>query len=115
MPRTHRPDTKPLVDPALLAASNQSSTEFPIDPALFAIEEVVEDVRRGKPRLSDESRPETTVTSTCNHDLQQVATQLLEASSSAQVVHIDDDGIDPALREIVNSLTNAQQVRPNFT
>jgi hypothetical protein len=36
------------------------------------------------------------------HDVQQDA--------DPNHIPLDDDGIDPALREIVNSLTNAQQV-----
>lgn len=96
------------LDPSLLALSG-ASTSAPIDPQLFTIEQVVHDVQRG--RVED-----------LEHDLaaEAVAHEVVEeghpdgllGDEEGQDGHIaiDDDGIDPALREIVNSLTNAQQV-----
>ena len=71
------------IDPALHQLG-KSNVDIPIDPALFELEGLVNDVRRGKVKLDEE------------HELDGVG--------------LDDDDIDPALREIVNSLTNAQQV-----
>ncbi|BEJ13050.1 hypothetical protein CspHIS471_0302240 [Cutaneotrichosporon sp. HIS471] len=95
------------LDPSLLALSGASAST-PIDPQLFAIESVVHDVQRGRVE-----------------DLERDLAAEVEAHEAADEVHpdsllgddeghddhiaIDDDGIDPALREIVNSLTNAQQ------
>ena len=97
-----------------------------IDPSLFEIEQVVNDVRRGKIRLGedrrDEQEPERSVqhpNDTAHHRQHQQQDDhpgehggmeghggLGDASDGLQM----DDEIDPTLREIVNSLTNAQQV-----
>ncbi|EAL23607.1 hypothetical protein CNBA2540 [Cryptococcus deneoformans B-3501A] len=96
-----------------------------IDPSLFEIEQVVNDVRRGKIRLGedrrDEQEPERSVqhpNDTAHHSQHQQQDDhpgehggmeghggLGDASDGLQM----DDEIDPTLREIVNSLTNAQQ------
>lgn len=97
-----------------------------IDPSLFEIEQVVNDVRRGKIRLGEDRRDEQEL----ERSVQQpndIAHQshhqrqddhpgehggieghggLGDASEGLQM----DDELDPTLREIVNSLTNAQQV-----
>lgn len=73
---------QPLIDPTLHRLSRDVSST-PIDPALFELEGLVNDVRKGKIKLDDVDEPEH--------------------------VGVDDDDIDPALRAIVNSLTNAQQ------
>lgn len=98
------------LDPSLLALSG-ASTSAPIDPQLFTIEQVVHDVQRG--RVDDLERDLT---------VEAVAQEVVEAEHPEHVldpndqagddqhIQLDDDGIDPALREIVNSLTNAQQV-----
>lgn len=106
------------LDPSLLAvASGTSST--PLDPALFTIEQVVNDVREGRigpDDLRDEPKP-------ADHSEEGVSEPVIEEESHPHAhaqqepepepeteLQLDDDGIDPALREIVNSLTNAQQV-----
>lgn len=75
---------QPLIDPALHRLGHDASA-IPIDPALFELEGLLNDVRRGKIRLDD-------------------------TADDQDVGGIGDDEIDPALRAIVNSLTNAQQV-----
>lgn len=97
-----------------------------IDPSLFEIEQVVNDVRRGKIRLGedrpDEQESERSVqqpndTAHQSHHQRQDDHPgehggieghggLGDASEGLQM----DDELDPTLREIVNSLTNAQQV-----
>jgi hypothetical protein len=104
--------TAPPVDPALLAfgqptpSASGAEADLAIDPALFAIEQVVEDVRRGKVKLYDEG-------SGGNEDQVQIDADLPgpgDASGHPDGLGMMDDEFDPALREIVNSLTNAQQV-----
>lgn len=103
-----------------------------IDPSLFEIEQVVNDVRRGKIRLGEDRRDEQELerpiqhpNDTAHHSQHQHQHQqqqqadhpgehggleghggLGDTSDGLQM----DDEIDPTLREIVNSLTNAQQV-----
>lgn len=106
------------LDPSLLAlATGTSST--PLDPALFTIEQVVNDVREGRigpDDLRDETKP-------ADHTEEGVSEPVIEEEPHPHThaqpepepepeteLQLDDDGIDPALREIVNSLTNAQQV-----
>jgi hypothetical protein len=104
------------VDPSLLVYG-AGGHDLPIDPALFAIEQVVNDVRKGKikPDVQDANQKEAAT-----------GAQHREASSSSMIGNSDpvpqhlgavdtgldilDEEFDPALREIVNSLTNAQQV-----
>ena len=76
-------DSLPLADSSLRAIPTESDDGFPIDPALYTIQDGVD----GKERLRARREPHQ------NHEIKE-----------------EDDGIDPALREIVNSLTNAQQV-----
>jgi hypothetical protein len=96
------------LDPSLLALSGASASA-PIDPQLFAIESVVHDVQRG--RVEDLERDLAMEAAS-----QEVADAghpdglLGDDGGQDEHIAIDDDGIDPALREIVNSLTNAQQV-----
>lgn len=121
------------VDPQLLAlaaAASGHSSASQIDPALFAIEQVVNDVNRGRIGITDlglsigapSTREERNDEPEAVHGIP--APPALEISDDASHGHVDmppeadsihiqldDDGIDPALREIVNSLTNAQQVR----
>ena len=74
------------IDPALhQLGKGNVEIPIPIDPALFELEGLVNDVRRGKVKLDVD-----------DHDMDGGG--------------MEDDDIDPALREIVNSLTNAQQV-----
>ncbi|AFR92414.1 hypothetical protein C343_00283 [Cryptococcus neoformans C23] len=96
-----------------------------IDPSLFEIEQVVNDVRRGKIRLGEDRRDEQELerpiqhpNDTAHHSQHQQQADhpgeqggleghggLGDTSDGLQM----DDEIDPTLREIVNSLTNAQQ------
>lgn len=97
------------VDPSLLDYGG-GRKDVPIDPALFAMEQVVNDVRKGKIKLEERVDEEAR---------RPGQGQVDEPGPSApQVTHGDagggmdlmDEEFDPALREIVNSLTNAQQV-----
>jgi len=114
MSRQHDTESKSQVDPSLLAASGDAASEFPIDPALYAIEEVVDDVRKGKIRLQEQSVQEEGGEPVKQDGVHGVPSLAMGASGdhhgTGQGMQIEDDGIDPALREIVNSLTNAQQV-----
>jgi len=78
------PATQLQIDPSLHRLAHNLN-DIPIDPALFELEGFVNDVRRGKVKLDDP----------------------LEVP---EPILPEDNEIDPALREIVNSLTNAQQV-----
>lgn len=107
------------LDPSLLALASHGTSSTPLDPALFTIEQVVNDVREGRigpDDLRDEPKP-------ADHTEQGVSEPVMEEESHPHAhtqqepepepeteLQLDDDGIDPALREIVNSLTNAQQV-----
>jgi hypothetical protein len=114
MSRQHDTESKSQVDPSLLAASGDAASEFPIDPALYAIEEVVDDVRKGKIRLQEQSVQGEGGEPVKQDGVHGVPSLAMGASGdhhgTGQGMQIEDDGIDPALREIVNSLTNAQQV-----
>lgn len=101
------------LDPSLLALSGASSST-PIDPQLFTIEQVVHDVQRG--RVDDLER-DLTVDGVGQEVVEEHPHHMLdgdEHQQDDQHIPLDDDGIDPALREIVNSLTNAQQVSPHL-
>ena len=91
--------------PQSIIASSRDIDDIPLDPALFVIEEVVNDVRRGKIRLHEHGQAVN------------AETRAVPAASEAiegHAISLDEDGIDPALREIVDSLTNAQQVSTLF-
>jgi hypothetical protein len=92
------------VDTSLQQATS-STEDIPIDPALFAIEQIVNDARKNKAREvgEDETRRAVEQISVNNEDNN-------EAGNGAHELGMLDDEFDPALREIVNSLTNAQQV-----
>ncbi|ORY32788.1 hypothetical protein BCR39DRAFT_521571 [Naematelia encephala] len=121
--------SQPQYDPALLelskssinTTSNPSAHHDPIgigvgvgeyvaiDPALFEIEDVVNDVRRGKIRLD-----EVQVQVDDEHPQEQGQGHghghgTGGGGGGNEGMTLDDEEIDPALREIVNSLTNAQQ------
>jgi hypothetical protein len=109
------------VDSALLSfgqsAGGGGETEDPvIDPALFAYEQVVDDVRIGKVNLYNEGEGE----GEGEHGVEEGQTNAHASGSGSGGGQHDleaemmDEEFDPALREIVNSLTNAQQVRLNF-
>jgi hypothetical protein len=106
-------NTQPPVDPALLSFGQSVAAEdgdLAIDPALFAIEQVVEDVRKGKVNLYND---EANGHGNGDHEAEEDGINA-HASGSAGGQHdleMLDEEFDPALREIVNSLTNAQQVR----
>jgi hypothetical protein len=87
----------PQLDPQLYHHFSNSANDIPLDPALFDLERVVEDARRGKYDLEPE-----------HHVDGDEGEHRVE--DDVEVEEMDDE-IDPALREIVNSLTNAQQVR----
>lgn len=100
------------LDPSLLelvtsAAGSHSASDVVIDPALFGLEAVVNDVRSGKVRVDGQPGDARPVTQ-ADGDAAVPAPE--EGGHESHEIHLDDDGIDPALREIVNSLTNAQQV-----
>lgn len=107
------------LDPSLLALASNSTTTTPLDPALFTIEQVVNDVREGRigpDDLRDEPKPEANAEESGTDPVSQEdphaqahAPPEPEPEPETEL-QLDDDGIDPALREIVNSLTNAQQV-----
>ncbi len=112
--RSRQVETIQQVDLSLLVASDQAGGDFPIDPALYAIEKVVEDVRRGKVRLDkDQSRQDgrKSAGEQVAQAVNSFDTAVTDSQEITSAVNMEDDGIDPALREIVNSLTNAQQVR----
>ena len=100
----HPPDAHTIdgqLGPQSTSASGRDIDDIPIDPALFVIEEVVNDVRRGKIRLHEKGQAGNAETH---------AVPAVSEPMEGQGIQLDDDGIDPALREIVDSLTNAQQV-----
>ena len=76
-------DSQPALDSSLRSTPSQAGDDIPIDPALFNVQEEVE----GKERVQDEFE-----------------------SHQVHEIKEEEDEFDPALREIVNSLTNAQQV-----
>lgn len=125
----------PDLDPSLLALTATASStapapasDTPIDPTLFTIQQVVNDVRRGHvdpDELDEQDREQLSALPVQEHDDHQEQLHghvepIHDHSQDVQVqvpvdaehshIQLDDDGIDPALREIVNSLTNAQQV-----
>jgi hypothetical protein len=87
-----------------LRQSQTSTEDIPIDPALFAIEQIVNDARKNKAREvgEDETRRAVEQISVNNEET--------ENGNGSHELGMLDDEFDPALREIVNSLTNAQQV-----
>ncbi|WVR06949.1 hypothetical protein IAU60_003985 [Kwoniella sp. DSM 27419] len=103
------------IDPSIaeLAAVASSGAgivpqDVQIDPALFEIAEVVEDVNRGRIRLDDPSTlggfaaPAEVLSS---HNAVGVDHLAQAVGGEAEAITFDD----PTLREIVNSLNNAQQ------
>lgn len=109
------------VDPSLLVYGT-GGHDLPIDPALFAIERVVNDVRKGKikPEIQDAREAQRSpglgqgghdgaggTGSSSNTAMGTIPEHLASADTGLDML---DEEFDPALREIVNSLTNAQQV-----
>ncbi|WVQ99576.1 hypothetical protein IAU59_006712 [Kwoniella sp. CBS 9459] len=107
---------------------NGYGLSMPLDPALLEIAAVVDDVNKGKIRLDEpssfgvnqhdalHSQHQPQVQGGSLHNQQQTvpgAEDLNLSVHSHQQADTEgiqlDDGIDPTLREIVNSLTNAQQ------
>ena len=86
-----------------LQDTSASTGEIPIDPALFAIEQIVNDARKNKARQVGEDETRRAVE-------QIPVSEENEAGNGSNELGMLDDEFDPALREIVNSLTNAQQV-----
>lgn len=114
------------VDPSFLGYGG-GDQDLPIDPALFAIEQVVNDVRKGKikPELQDATQQSRVTGQGHGHGHETISpstTLAAIAAATAPSHHLGgtetggidmlDEEFDPALREIVNSLTNAQQVCP---
>lgn len=100
------------LDPSLLelvtsAAGSHSASDVVIDPTLFGLEAVVNDVRSGKVRVDGQPGD---VRPVVQADGGVAVPAPGDGGHESHEIHLDDDGIDPALREIVNSLTNAQQV-----
>ena len=85
--------------------------DLPIDPALFAIEQIVNDARKNnKDRLTGEEEARRAVASIPTQLVDQEEEVINDGGEDAGIGMLDEE-FDPALREIVNSLTNAQQVR----
>jgi hypothetical protein len=87
--------------------------DIPIDPALYAIEQIVNDARKHKARQDGEDETRRAVAQVPDHDGHDDSRgggdgQVGEGEGSG--IGLLDEEFDPALREIVNSLTNAQQV-----
>ncbi|WRT66469.1 uncharacterized protein IL334_003428 [Kwoniella shivajii] len=86
-----------------------------IDPSLFEIAQVVQDVNNGKIKLDDPSLlPVQSHTQNQNQNQNQAHVDHIQnhdgltENQQGDGLHLDVE-IDPTLREIVNSLTNAQQ------
>ncbi|WWC94296.1 hypothetical protein V866_001138 [Kwoniella sp. B9012] len=99
-----------FIDP--IFPSHDNVDVGPIDPSLLEIAQVVEDVNKGKIKL-DEPTPSTQPQQPLAQAQSQTHT-VPEANTAngtpaeGEGIHLDVE-IDPTLREIVNSLTNAQQ------
>ena len=96
------------IDPSL-GQSGDIDDEIPIDPALFAIEQIVNDARKNKDRLAGEDEARRAAAHSPIQVTEQEEEVLNEGGEDAGIGMLDEE-FDPALREIVNSLTNAQQV-----
>ena len=96
------------IDPSL-GQSGDIDDDIPIDPALFAIEQIVNDARKNKDRLAGEDEARRAAAHSPIQVTEQEEEVLNEGGEDAGIGMLDEE-FDPALREIVNSLTNAQQV-----
>lgn len=90
-----------------LAHPQSIEDDIPIDPALFAIEQIVNDARKNKERLVGEEEARRAVAQLPIHAEEE---EVMNDGGDDQGIGMLDEEFDPALREIVNSLTNAQQV-----
>jgi hypothetical protein len=97
-----------------LGQAQSTDDEIPIDPALFDIEQIVNDARKNKERLLGEEEARRAVAQLPIPMAEAEEEVMNHGGDDAGVVgdgmEMLDDEFDPALREIVNSLTNAQQV-----
>jgi len=84
--------------------------DIPIDPALYAIEQIVNDARKNKERLVREEETRRAVAHIPIPVAEEEEEHVMNDGQEDTGMGMLDDEFDPALREIVNSLTNAQQV-----
>lgn len=84
--------------------------DIPIDPALYAIEQIVNDARKNKERLLGEEEARRAVAHIPIPVAEEEEEEAMNHGGEDTGIGMLDDEFDPALREIVNSLTNAQQV-----
>jgi hypothetical protein len=84
--------------------------DIPIDPALYAIEQIVNDARKNKERLVREEETRRAVAHIPIPVAEEEEEEAMNHGGEDTGMGMLDDEFDPALREIVNSLTNAQQV-----
>ena len=84
--------------------------DIPIDPALYAIEQIVNDARKNKERLVREEETRRAVAHIPIPVAEDEEEHVMNHGGEDTGMGMLDDEFDPALREIVNSLTNAQQV-----
>lgn len=116
-------DTTGGIDASGSLLGSHLTSDVPIDPSLFDLERVVNDARTGK-LSSQPPGPDDGMIAPINPHTQpigvehtvhsQLDTGHIEPQPQQETADIEaqgeDEEIDPALREIVNSLTNAQQV-----
>lgn len=118
-------DTTGDIDASGSLLGSHLTSDVPIDPSLFDLERVVNDARTGK-LSSQPLGPDDGMIAPINPHTQPIGvehtvhsqqdTGHIEPQQQQETADIEaqgeDEEIDPALREIVNSLTNAQQVSP---
>jgi hypothetical protein len=90
--------------------SQSIEEDIPIDPALYAIEQIVNDARKNKERLVREEETRRAVAHIPIPVAEEEEEHVMNDGGEDAGMGMLDDEFDPALREIVNSLTNAQQV-----
>lgn len=90
--------------------SQSIEEDIPIDPALYAIEQIVNDARKNKERLLGEEEARRAVAHIPIPVAEEEEEEAMNHGGEDSGIGMLDDEFDPALREIVNSLTNAQQV-----
>jgi hypothetical protein len=90
--------------------SQSIEEDIPIDPALYAIEQIVNDARKNKERLVREEETRRAVAHIPIPVAEEEEEEAMNHGGEDTGMGMLDDEFDPALREIVNSLTNAQQV-----
>jgi hypothetical protein len=94
----------------VVAHTQATEQDIPIDPALYAIEQIVNDARKNKERLVGEEEARRAVAHIPIPVAEEEEEEAMNDGPDDTGMGMLDDEFDPALREIVNSLTNAQQV-----